>query len=84
MAEYMLSTFDNPYNPFEQFNLWRLFDIEKGYNTCERLAKFVNLTDDMTQEEIDEETDRAMDEIIKHDFLNIYVKVSNDAADTSL
>ena len=84
MAEYMLSTFDNPYNPFDQFNLWHLFDIEKGYNTCERLAKFVNLTDDMTQQEIDEETDRAMDEIIKHDFLNIYVKVSNNAADTSL
>ena len=29
----MLTTFDNPYDPFEQFTLWFLFDVEKGYNT---------------------------------------------------
>lgn len=29
-----LTTFDNPYNPFEQFSDWFLFDVEKGYNTC--------------------------------------------------
>ena len=73
MRECMLSTFDNPYDPFEQFTLWHLFDIEKGYNTCERLAKIAKFTDDMTQKEVDEETERAMEEIIKYDFLNIYV-----------
>ena len=27
-----LTTFDNPFDPFEQFNSWFMFDCEKGYN----------------------------------------------------
>lgn len=71
----MLTTFDNPYSPFEQFDQWFLFDIEKGYNTCSYLARIVQLADDMSQKEIDEENERAIDEIIKYDFLNIYKKI---------
>lgn len=73
--ECMLTTTDNPYNPFDQFTLWYLFDKEKGYNTCERLARLANITSDMTQKEIDEETDRAMEKLIDIDILNIFVKV---------
>ena len=74
----MLTTFDNPYNPFDDFTLWLLYDKEQGYNTCERLARIAKLSDDMSQDEIDAETDRAMDEIIFYDFLNIYKKVWQD------
>lgn len=75
----MLTTFDNPYNPFDDFTLWLMYDKEKGYDTCERLARIAKLSDDMSQEEIDAETDRAMDEIIFYDFLNIYKKVWQDS-----
>ena len=71
----MLTTFDNPFDPFEQFTSWLLFDDEKGYNTCGKLARIVELSEDMSQKEIDEATERAIDEIIKHDFMNIYKKV---------
>ena len=75
----MLTTFDNPYNPFDDFTLWMMYDKEQGYNTCERLARIAKLSDDMSQDEIDAETDRAMDEIIFYDFLNIYKKVWQDS-----
>ena len=75
----MLSTFDNPYNPFDDFTLWLMYDKEQGYDTCERLARIAKLSDDMSQDEIDAETDRAMDEIIFYDFLNIYKKVWQDS-----
>ena len=75
----MLTTFDNPYNPFDDFTLWLMYDKEQGYNTCERLARIAKLSDDMSQDEIDAETDRAMDEIIFYDFLNIYKKVWQDS-----
>ena len=71
----MLTTIDNPYDPFEQFTLWNLFDIEKGYYTCSRLARLVNFTDGMSQIEEDIETERAIDVIVEHDFMNIYKKV---------
>ena len=75
----MLTTFDNPYNPFDDFTLWMMYDKEQGYDTCERLARIAKLSDDMSQDEIDAETDRAMDEIIFYDFLNIYKKVWQDS-----
>ena len=76
--EYMLTTIDNPFDPFEQFTSWQLFDKEKGYNSCERLMRLANISDEMTQKEIDEETDRAMDRLIQIDPLNIYKKVKKN------
>lgn len=70
--EYMLTTFDNPFNPFTNFDEWLLFDKEKGYQTCEKIARIAKFSDDMTQKEIDDETNRAIDEIIKYDFMHIY------------
>ena len=72
--ECMLTTVDNPYDPFDQFDLWLQFDKEKGYNSCERLARIILLSDDMTEEEDNAEQERAIDEIIEHDFLDIYKK----------
>ena len=71
----MLTTYDNPFNPFEQFSSWFQFDVEKGYNTCSYLARIAKLSDEMSQQEEDEEVERAIDEIIKYDFMNIYKKV---------
>ena len=72
----MLSTIDNPYNPFENFESWFMFDMEKGYYSCSRLDRIANFTDDMTQKEIDDETERAIDEIIKYDFMDVFIKVT--------
>ena len=76
MVEYecMLTTFDNPFDPFEDFTSWFMFDIEKGYNTCGRLMRIANLTEDMSSMEVDEEVNRAIDEIIKYDFTNTYTR----------
>lgn len=72
----MLTTFDNPFDPFEQFTSWFMFDVEKGYNSCSYLARIAKLTDDMTDQEVNAEIERAIDEIIQYDFRNVYKKVS--------
>ena len=72
----MLSTIDNPFNPFEDYSSWLMFDKEKGYDSAERLKKKKKITDDMTQKEENEEIERAIDEIIRYDILNVYIKVS--------
>ena len=76
----MLTTFDNPFDPFEQFTSWYMFDVEKGYNTSSRIARIANLSEDLSQVEVDREMERAIDEIIKYDFMNIYKKVSRKSA----
>ena len=75
-TEFMLTTFDNPFDPFEDFTSWFMFDIEKGYYSCNYLARIANLSEKMTQKERDAEIERAIDEIIFYDFRNIYKKVS--------
>lgn len=76
MSKCMLTTFDNPYNPFEQFTSWFLFDVEKGYNTCSYLGRIARTSDQLSEEENELEIERAIDEIIKYDFRNIYKKVT--------
>lgn len=71
-----LTTFDNPYNPFEQFSSWFLFDVEKGYNTCSYLGRIAKTSDQLSEEENEFEIERAIDEIIKYDFRDIYRKVT--------
>ena len=73
--ECTLTTFDNPFDPFEQFDQWFLFDVEKGYNSSSRLARSAKISDEMTEKEVNEEIERAIDEIIYYDFMNIYKKV---------
>ena len=74
-TEFRLTTFDNPFDPFDDFNSWWLFDVEKGYNTCGYLDRIAKVTDDMTQKEVNAEIERAIDEIILYNPLNIYKKV---------
>ena len=76
--EVALTTIDNPFDPFEQFNDWFEFDIEKGYYTCSRLARLTNPSDDLSEVERNNEIERAIDELIKYDFLDIYKKVKRE------
>ena len=80
--ECMLTTFDNPFDPFEDFTSWFLYDVEKGYNTCSYIARIVNEDDSATEKETKEEIERAIDEIIKYDSMNIYKKVTKVPATT--
>lgn len=72
----MLTTVDNPYDPFTQFQQWFLFDMEKGYNSCGLLARIAKTSDSLTDEENENEVDRAIDEIIQYDFQNIFRKTT--------
>lgn len=37
--DYMLTTFDNPFNPFDDFVAWWKYDMRLGHDTCGLLAK---------------------------------------------
>lgn len=77
----MLSTIDNPFDPFDDFDSWFRFDCDKNYNSCSYLDRIARTSDQLSDEENDSEIERAIDEIIKYDFMNIYIKVKRENVD---
>lgn len=75
MSKIYLTTVDNPYDPDKEFNKWFLFDVEKGYNSVDYLGRIARTSDQLSDKENEEEIERAIDEIISNDFLNIYKKI---------
>lgn len=74
----MVTTLDNPWNPFKNFDEWYAFDTQKGYNTCSYLARVVESSPEMSYEEGVRATNRAVDEIVKRNLLGIYKTVVDD------
>ena len=83
LIRYSLTTYDNPYDPFEQFVPWFMFDIQKGYNSCGLLARTLDALglstndDELSDEEIEKNIETAINEILNTDFMGIYIKVSD-------
>ena len=77
----MLTTKDNPYDPFNQFDSWFIYDVTNGYNTCGYLARIAHTSDALTEPENNAEIERAIDEIIKYDFADLYRKVKKEVSD---
>lgn len=50
VVDTMLTTFDNPYNPFDDYDAWSRWDTEHGYNTPELLAEVIGNADDALDE----------------------------------
>ena len=71
----MITTNDNPYNPHTDFSQWYLYDVNNGYDTCAYLGRIVKDSEELSDEEREVENERAIDEIIKYDFMNIYKKI---------
>lgn len=74
----MLTTKDNPYNPFDNFDSWYMFDMDKGYNSSAYLDRIARTSDALSNEENMAEIERAIDEIILYDVQDLYRKVVNE------
>lgn len=79
-----ITTIDNPFDPIEDFASWFDFDVEKGYYTCSKLARISNVTENMTQQEEDEEVERAIDRLIEIDPLDLYQKVVKEEKNSTV
>lgn len=77
--EYWLTTIDNPYNPFENFDEWENFDRIKGYNTCNYLARITKeLYSDMNEKDYNVCLNSAIKECLDFDPFGNYIRVTRD------
>ena len=65
-----ITTLDNPYDPFTQFEEWYAFDEVHGYHSCSLLARFANTSIDLDADEVDSRIENAIDRIIECDLGN--------------
>ena len=74
----MLTTIDNPYDPFDQYESWDAYDRDRGYFSSALLARTCVSIKSLSDEVYQEQIEFAIDEIIKNDFTNRYRKVTKD------
>lgn len=75
-----LTTHDNPYSPFDDFNKWFMFDNDHGYHSCAYLARVARTSDALTPDENSKALEEAIDDIIRLDFDGVYMKVEKEAS----
>ena len=79
-----LTTNDNPYSPFDDFDKWFMFDNVRGYNSCSYLARVARTSDALTPQENSEALEEAIDDIIRLDVTNNYKKVFKEVPDSEI
>lgn len=79
--QHMLSTADNPFDPFDSFDAWDTWDKQHGYHSSAYLARVVITSEELPEAEQLLDIERAIDEIVRQDILNVHIKVSRDIKD---
>ncbi len=78
MVQSLLTTIDNPYDPFTQFDDWKAFDEQKGYFTCNYLARVADSSNELSDADEILAITTAIDSIVSQNVLGIYKKVTKD------
>ena len=78
MAQCILTTVDNPFDPFDQFDDWINYDMYLGYDSSAYLARIAFTSDQLSDRENEKVIEQAIDEIIKYDPFNLYIKVKRE------
>jgi hypothetical protein len=72
----MLTTTDNPFDPFTQWDDWVAFDEGQGYYTCAFLDRVTVTSEELSDEDQDQAIEDAIDEIVRENVLGLYRKVT--------
>lgn len=65
--DFMLTTKDNPYNPWTNYDEWYAYDMIKGYNSPSYQARIAVTSDQLSDEENDQIINDAIEDIIRLD-----------------
>lgn len=63
-AQVWITTIDNPYDPFTQWDQWYRFDENSGYATCEHLARIAQTSNELSDAEYEDCIDFAIQTLL--------------------
>ena len=75
MKQTWITTTDNPFDFFTQFDDWYQFDESKGYHTCSYVARIAKVSNELSDLDNEIEIARAIDEILSFNILGNYKKI---------
>ena len=78
-TEYMLTTVDNPFDPFTRFDEWYEYDIAMGYNTSSFLDRIAVVSDEMSEPDQALAIQNAIEEIVQENVSGMWRKVSRNS-----
>ena len=76
--ESMLTTIDNPFNPFVQWDEWYTYDESKGYHTSQLLALEAKTSTELSDEENAEKIEEAIDFILSINASGMHKRIYKD------
>lgn len=79
-----LTTIDNPYDPFDDFDKWFMYDNDHGYYSCSYLARVARTSDALTSRENMDALEDAINDIVRLDFMNVYKKATKEVSEKEL
>jgi hypothetical protein len=71
----MLTTVDNPWDPFTQFDEWLQFDESSGYYTSQYLARLTLSSGSLSDADQSSAIETAIDVVVQENVNGIYRKV---------
>jgi hypothetical protein len=74
----MLTTADNPFDPFDDFSSWYQWDVEHGYDSSGYLARILVTSDELSDGDLEDVQEIAIDEIISENLFGVYKKVTRE------
>jgi hypothetical protein len=74
-SNYMLTTFDNPFDPFTQWDEWYRWDMQAGYHTPGLLDRVARVSDDLADIDVHLAIQTAIQEIVEYNVSGMHRKV---------
>lgn len=75
MKFHMLTTVDNPYDPFTQFDEWMEFDHRAGYYSVEFLGRIIVTSSELSDVDQDLAIEQAIDTVVTENVSGMHKKV---------
>lgn len=75
---HMLTTVDNPFDPFDDYSSWWAYDVTSGYNSGQLLARVANYSEDLPPAAQAQAIEQAIDEIVRENVLGVFRKISKE------
>jgi len=79
-VEYMLTTVDNPFDPWTEWDEWYAFDTRHGYHTAGLLARIVITSDELSDADQVLAIQSGIEEIVRENVSGMHTKVARSSS----